>query len=129
MKLKSLLTTLALSSAMIMPMTAMSATTPIKFAKGSSCSSYSGNVVDKKFTLFLNANQELSIDDVDDLPFTVKVQLPQGKIIEPELVGAYKGNADDTYYVIKKTPRKGTYTVRLIPDSNAQYADVKFCVY
>lgn len=39
--------------------------TPIKFAKGSSCGSFSGNASGRTFTLQLNANQELIISSYD----------------------------------------------------------------
>lgn len=128
MKLKSLFTAMALTIVITLPMTAMSKTTPIVFAKGSNCSSYSGNVIGKKFTLFLKANQELSID-VSDLPFNPIVYAPQGKLIIPEIVGSYKGDPDKTYHQVKKTPKKGIYTIVLKPEEKAQYADVEFCVY
>lgn len=94
--------------------------TPIKFAKGSSCGSFSGNASGRTFTLQLNANQELIISSYDfyaDTQNTI-VKNPQGKTLQGT------GLRGGISYV---TNAKGRYTIKVIPTSN--HIDLEFCAY
>ena len=94
--------------------------TPIKFAKGSSCGSFSGNASGRTFTLQLNANQVLIISSYDfyaDTRDTI-VKNPQGKTLQGT------GLPDGILY---DTNTKGKYTIKVIPTSN--HIDLEFCAY
>lgn len=96
-------------------------TTPIVFAKGSTCGMYDGNVAGEIFTLQLNKGQILYIDVDSSKPITPKVSSPQGKSIPidyeyPDGVLAYR------------TTTKGKYSVRFdVADNNYPFAEVEFC--
>lgn len=95
-------------------------TTPIQFAKGSSCGSFSGNAKGRIFTLYLNANQELLINSDDfysDTQDTI-VKNPRGQILQGW--GLRSG-------ISYSTDIKGKYTIKVIPTTN--HIDLEFCAY
>lgn len=95
-------------------------TTPIKFAKGSSCGSFSGNAKGRTFTLYLNANQELLISSDDfysDTKDTI-VKNPHGQTLEGS--GLRSG-------ISYSTDTKGKYTIKVIPTTN--HINLEFCAY
>ncbi|MDO4895523.1 hypothetical protein [Moraxella sp.] len=94
-------------------------TTPIKFAKGSFCGSFSGNAKGRTFTLNLNANQQLFISSnniyADTLDVTVKN--PHGQVMPA--FGLRNALSYDTDV-------KGKYTVKINPARN--HINLEFCV-
>lgn len=101
-------------------MTAMSKTTPIIFAKGSSCSAYEGNVIDKKFTLNLNAGQTLLINPdmgiVESIDRMI-VQNPKGQILQSLGFSEWKNKV------------KGQHNIKIIPKSGNSFVSVNICAY
>lgn len=92
-------------------------TTAIIFPKGSYCSSFSGNVAKRTFSIFLGANQTLTV--TSDIGFyDIIVKDPKGKILR------YDGQD----YGEWTTKMKGKHTIHLVHgDSN--FANVEFCAY
>ena len=117
MKLKSLLTITALTIFTALPVTAMSATTPVKFSKGSTCGSFTGNFAGRNFTLGLGAGQTLT---VNAQAYDVIVKDPRGRTLP------YQGQ-DYGEWV---TRSKGTHTIKVIPSpTDGSYGTIEFCAY
>ena len=89
------------------------ANTTIQFPQGSYCSSFSGNVVGRKFDIFLGTNQTLTI--TPDADFDIVVKDPKGKTLH--------SNDYDEW----TTKNKGKHTIIL--RGNNKFADVEFCAY
>ena len=115
-----MLKTLAACSLLLVGGQAFAKTTPIKFAKGSSCGSFSGNAKGRTFTLQLNANQELIISSHDFYADTreVIVKNPAGRTMQG--IGLRDG-------ISYTTNTKGKYSITVIPTSN--HIDLEFCAY
>lgn len=102
-------------------------TTPIKFAKGSFCGSFSGNAKGRTFTLNLNANQELFISSNDFFADvnTITVKNPYGQELEED------ASRNVAYYDTKgasyNTDVKGKYAIKVNPTRN--HINLKFCAY
>lgn len=96
-------------------------TTPIVFAKGSTCGMFDGNVAGETFTLQLNKGQVLYIDVDSSKPIMPKVRDPKGKPVSldyeyPNGVLAYR------------TTTKGKYSIRFdTADEHYPFAKVEFC--
>lgn len=98
---------------------AKTTTTPIVFAKGSSCGYFDGNVVGRKFTLFLQANQALTIDVDASKPIYPTVKNPKNQILR-----------DIGHEYEYETQLKGTHSISFdVEDESYPYAEVKFCAY
>ncbi len=113
--------TIALSTAILSLgiTTAVHANTPIRFTPGSYCGSFDGNVVGRKFTLQLKANQLLSIEMIASKPIYPIVKDPIGRTLAA---------ADDSESYIYNATRKGKYTVSFeLEDESYPYAEIKFC--
>ncbi|OOR87209.1 hypothetical protein B0181_10845 [Moraxella caviae] len=91
--------------------------TPIKFAKGSYCGSFSGNYAGRTFTLGLGAGQTLEIRNRYANPI---VRDPKGRKV-------YHEAGSEWVYFIKT---KGTYKITLHPFGNeGTYDNITFCAY
>lgn len=118
MKIKSFSAVVCLSLA-ILPVTAMSATTPVKFSKGSECGSFTGNFAGRNFTLGLGAGQTLT---VNAQAYDVIVKDPRGRTLP------YAGAGQD--YGEWTIHSKGTHTIKVIPSPNeGSYGTIEFCAY
>ncbi|MDO4441764.1 MAG: hypothetical protein Q4B81_06250 [Moraxella sp.] len=101
--------------------------TPIVFAKGSHCGSFSGDIDNRQFTLYLNQSQTLEIllNDVRDIFPTVKN--PKHKIVNPEY-GPYSEYVGYAYFI--KTKGKHTITFKTDREYKVNpYAKIEFCAY
>ncbi|MBS9780417.1 MAG: hypothetical protein KGV51_07305 [Moraxellaceae bacterium] len=109
--------------ALSMSAVATAKTTPIKFAKGSYCGSYSGNFTHgKKFSLVLKANQELVTRNTEYGFYDVHVKAPNGRTL--------RGKVDidhETMYTIHTTTRSGRHTIYV--KSTEPYNSIEFCAY
>ncbi|STZ63164.1 Uncharacterised protein [Moraxella lacunata] len=101
-------------------------TVPIKFAKGSECGVFSGNVKGKKFTLQLGARQILNISTSEN--FKAVVKDPKGRTLstfeEYDEID-YGGDLQLLY----NTTTKGNYTISIMPRQQNQYLNVQFCAF
>lgn len=97
-------------------------TTPIVFAKGSYCASYTGEIGNSKtFSLFLLKNQYLNVH-YNANQVKVRVTDKAGKI--------YKNNyQENDMYIFSPIPKKGNYYVTITPKPNYRHSwqEVKFC--
>ncbi len=96
-------------------------TTPIKFAKGSYCGSYSGNFMNgKKFSLRLKANQEfISRNTGYGYQYDVYVKAPNGRKLRGK-----KTSDDEIMYT---TTRSGKHTIYV--KSTERFNSIEFCAY
>ena len=119
MKLKALFGVIALTACATLPVTAMSApTTPINFAKGSSCGSFDGNIVGRKFTLDLDANQNFTIDVDASKPVYPIVRDAKGRKLD---------NLNDFGFSYKTKTKGKNSVVFEVEDESYPFAELKFC--
>ncbi|MDO4895522.1 hypothetical protein [Moraxella sp.] len=99
-------------------------TTPIKFAKGSYCGSFTGNYANRTFTLglgkgqtlLINGNEGAGVDGAKD----IIVKGPNGKTLP------YDGQ-DYGQWIVRTT---GKHTIKIIPYSPRDaYSSIEFCAY
>ncbi len=107
--------------ALSMSAVATAKTTPIKFAKGSYCGSYSGNFTHgKRFSLFLKANQEfVSKNTGYSEQYDVYMRAPNGRYLRGEKI-----SSDEIMY---KTTRSGRHIIYV--QSAEPYSSIEFCAY
>ncbi|WP_019520686.1 hypothetical protein [Faucicola boevrei] len=101
--------------------------TPIVFAKGSHCGSFSGDIGNRQFTLYLNQSQVLEIlmDDVRDIFPIVKNSKNKIVLDEDHPHSEYVGYA---YFI--ETKGKHTITFKTDREYKANpYTKVEFCAY
>ena len=94
--------------------------TSIVFAKGSNCGSFDGNIVGRKFTLHLGANQNLTIDVDASKPVYPRVRDSKGK--PPDEIG-------DNGFIYKTKAKRKYSVVFEVEDESYPFAEVKFCAY
>ncbi len=107
--------------ALSMSAVATAKTTPIKFAKGSYCGSYTGNFMHgKRFSLVLKANQEfVSKNTGYGYQYDVYVKSPNGRTLRGEKI------SDDE--IMYTTTRSGKHTIYV--KSTEPYNSIEFCAY
>ncbi len=110
-----------LSTALLLPLTANAMpTTVIKFAKGSTCGIFAGDLSKgRKFTLNLGANQELIIhaNNIDNAQVDSVIDA-KGTFLGEQ------GKYDSYSYKIKN---KGKHIIRMHSDKKP--TEVEFCAY
>ncbi|MFB6349157.1 hypothetical protein ACFBZI_06960 [Moraxella sp. ZJ142] len=126
---KGLIKSVIIAASLAVAMTASAKATPIKFAKGSYCGSWSGEFYGdtKTFSLGLGAGQDVSISVADGSVLS-KFSGPTGEL------RSYGGDYSSSYF---KTKKAGMHyvTVVYIPHKYADYqgpkssASVEVCAY
>lgn len=97
-------------------------TTAIKFAKGSLCGSFSGDIKGREFTIYLKNNQAIIIDAQSENAAGLIVKDPKNRRVQIDRYSKYKWGF--------LTTAKGQHTITLRPiDKNDTYADIEFCAY
>ncbi|TWV82370.1 hypothetical protein [Moraxella sp. VT-16-12] len=92
-------------------------TTPIVFAKGSSCGAFSGEPSGRVFTLFLLPKQTLEIS-YDGVVSDIIVKDPKGRTLT---------NYGAEVYAYETTS-KGKYSVKVISNKD-EFVNLNFCAY
>lgn len=96
--------------------------TPITFAKGSYCASYTGEIGHSKtFSLFLLKNQYLNVNHNTE-EVSVKVKDSAGKLYKDDY-------PEDDTYVVSPIPKKGNYYITITPKAKYRnsWQEVEFC--
>lgn len=108
---------LAICALMAVSTQSFANTVPIKFAKGSSCGSFSGNPKGKVFSLYLKAGQIFGVETQSGY---ARALYPDGKWHNPMPVT----NPDLSQF---ETTVNGLYKIKIVSPDN--YADIQFCAY
>ncbi|MFB2538156.1 MULTISPECIES: hypothetical protein [unclassified Acinetobacter] len=103
--------------------TAQAKTTPIQFAKGSTCGYFVGDVAGRIFTLDLAKGQDLQINS--ESIEKIQVKQPNAKVIKP-YYSFTEGNNPKKYWNWK-IERNGKYSVTIHAKDDHSYINVGFC--
>ena len=106
-------------------MNSQAQTVAIKFAKGSYCGSYSGNVAGKRFTLGLGAGQVLNVSTPES-GMRVVVKDPKGRTL-PLYDQHDETDVGGVLQNLYRTTTKGQYSISLLPAYQKRQTLVEFC--
>lgn len=101
--------------------------TNLTFAKGSFCTSFDGNIVNREFTVYTKAEQELAVNpqSIDKDEAVISVKDPKGRLLKEYSSDEWKGWQ---FF----TQRAGKHTITITPDiddDEAVFVNFEVCAY
>lgn len=103
--------------------------TNLTFAKGSFCTSFDGNIVNREFVVYTKAEQELAVNPKSQTiakdSATISVKDPKGRLLKEYSSDNWKGWQ---FF----TQRAGKHTITITPDiddDEAVFVNFEVCAY
>lgn len=101
--------------------------TNLTFAKGSFCTSFDGNIVNREFTVYTKAEQELAVNpkSINKDEAVISVKDPKGRLLKEYSSDEWKG----WQFFTKKA---GKHTITITPDiddDEAVFVNFEVCAY